>query len=81
MAEPCILCTYLEAQNTRLQDETLRLRLQLANSEATTSARSDLERVNARLAEANAKIRNLEEQVAIHKGVRADGNTERKATR
>lgn len=63
MTRTCALCASREAQMERLEREVLELRLALANSDATTAARRDLEAVNARLVEANTEIRNLKARI------------------
>lgn len=54
MTEPaCALCVYLQAQNERLMNENLKLRIQVAEGTASESCRRHLEIVNERLANAN----------------------------
>jgi hypothetical protein len=55
----CPLCATTDAAMRVLAAEVLELRLALADSQATRSARQDLERVNARLVEANETISDL----------------------
>jgi hypothetical protein len=53
---PDPLCVSNRVQLDRLERENHDLRLALAESLPTVSARRDLERVNARLAEANREL-------------------------